>query len=153
MMEDLTPYDEIIAHGDGEDGGIGQSPHYLGDGPAGRPFGRDLTRRARWDDQGRPMDEPHGGLDNSIVTIDDDDGTNEEWEPEAPLGEQSTTFGGPWARIRAERDAREDYRAVVDAEALDAIAAGLSGREWTPDTLDIIAGIIRNTGREVLDNG
>jgi hypothetical protein len=28
---DLDRYDEVLAHGDGEDGGIGESPHYFAD--------------------------------------------------------------------------------------------------------------------------
>ncbi len=36
-----------------------------------------------------------------------------------------------------------------DTEAVDAIADVLSGAEWSPDTLDIIAGIVRGVGREI----
>lgn len=39
-----------------------------------------------------------------------------------------------------------------DTDALDAIARLLSGQEWSPDTLDGIADIVRATGRTVADS-
>jgi len=41
---------------------------------------------------------------------------------------------------------------VNDTEAMDWIAANLNKLVWTPDTLDLIADIVRQTGREVLDS-
>jgi hypothetical protein len=40
-----------------------------------------------------------------------------------------------------------------DKDAMDAIHRLLDGREWSPDTLDEIANIVRQTGREVRDSG
>lgn len=40
-------------------------------------------------------------------------------------------------------------RVAADTDALDAIADVLSGAEWSPDTLDVIAGIVRGVGREI----
>lgn len=45
--------------------------------------------------------------------------------------------------------AEELDRRGADTDALDAIAEVLSGAEWSPDTLDIIAGIVRGVGRDV----
>lgn len=42
---------------------------------------------------------------------------------------------------------------VADTRALDAIAAALDGREWDADTLDGIAGLVRESGRLVRDPG
>lgn len=42
-------------------------------------------------------------------------------------------------------------RAARSDSALDAIAATLSDEEWSPDTLDAVAAIIRATEREVRD--
>jgi hypothetical protein len=38
-----------------------------------------------------------------------------------------------------------------DRATLDAIAATLSCREWSADTLDDVADLVRRTGREILD--
>ncbi len=38
-----------------------------------------------------------------------------------------------------------------DESALDDIAALMSGQEWTADTACEVAGIVRETGREVRD--
>lgn len=46
----------------------------------------------------------------------------------------------------------EDYQAAglaLDADALDMIAAELCGREWSSDTVEVIAEIVRATGRAV----
>lgn len=40
-------------------------------------------------------------------------------------------------------------RRAADTDAVDMIAEVLSGVEWSPDTLDIIAGIVRGVGRDV----
>lgn len=40
-------------------------------------------------------------------------------------------------------------RASANADALDAIRRELSGREWSADTLDAIAAIVRGTGRVI----
>ena len=40
---------------------------------------------------------------------------------------------------------------MTDTEAMDAIAAILSGTEWSADTLDEIADVVRSTDREVKD--
>lgn len=40
---------------------------------------------------------------------------------------------------------------MTDTEALDLIAATLSGEPWSPDTLDAIAAAVRATGRTVAD--
>lgn len=40
---------------------------------------------------------------------------------------------------------------ATDAQALDAITAALSGKEWSPDTLDAVATIVRETGRTIED--
>lgn len=40
-------------------------------------------------------------------------------------------------------------RRAADTDAVDMIAEVLSGAEWSPDTLDIIAGIVRGVGRDV----
>jgi hypothetical protein len=39
-----------------------------------------------------------------------------------------------------------------DSQALDLIAGELSGEEWNPDTVDVIAAYVRGTGREILDS-
>ena len=41
----------------------------------------------------------------------------------------------------------------TDTEALDTIADIMSGNEWSADTLDHIAEIVRMTGRDILDSG
>lgn len=40
---------------------------------------------------------------------------------------------------------------LSDTQALDLIAKELSGQEWSPDTLDVIAAYVRGTGRAVDD--
>lgn len=40
---------------------------------------------------------------------------------------------------------------MTDTEALDRIARVLDAESWSPDTLDDIAVIVRQTGREVKD--
>ncbi len=39
-----------------------------------------------------------------------------------------------------------------DAAILDLIAQEMDGREWSPDTLDEIAELVRATGRQVRDS-
>ena len=39
----------------------------------------------------------------------------------------------------------------LDASALDAIQSVMSGMKWDSDTMGLVATIIRNTDREVLD--
>lgn len=39
----------------------------------------------------------------------------------------------------------------ADGESMDAIAEQLSGRTWSPDTLEAIAVLVRSTGREVAE--
>jgi hypothetical protein len=46
--------------------------------------------------------------------------------------------------------ATEDKR-VDDSRAMDLIARLMSGNEWSPDTLDQIADIVRSTGREIAE--
>lgn len=41
--------------------------------------------------------------------------------------------------------------AMNQSDALDAIAALLDGQEWSPDTLDDIARILRDAGYEIRD--
>ncbi|TAN03085.1 MAG: hypothetical protein EPN36_13885 [Rhodanobacteraceae bacterium] len=38
-----------------------------------------------------------------------------------------------------------------DESAMDEITKLMSGTDWSPDTLDEIAGIVRETGREITD--
>lgn len=38
-----------------------------------------------------------------------------------------------------------------DESAMDEITKLMSATDWSPDTLDEIAGIVRETGREILD--
>ena len=40
---------------------------------------------------------------------------------------------------------------LSDSAALDLIAREMSGRQWSPDTLDVIAAYVRGTGRTVED--
>lgn len=40
-------------------------------------------------------------------------------------------------------------RAALDSEALDRIHKLLDGREWSADTLDAIADVVRSTGRVI----
>lgn len=40
-------------------------------------------------------------------------------------------------------------RATLDSEALDRIHKLLDGREWSADTLDAIADVVRSTGRVI----
>jgi hypothetical protein len=40
---------------------------------------------------------------------------------------------------------------LPDSEALDLIAREMNGRQWSPDTLDVIAAYVRATGRTVDD--
>lgn len=42
-------------------------------------------------------------------------------------------------------------RRVSDMRAMERIAALMSGKEWSPDTLDEIAEIVRATGREIAE--
>ena len=44
-----------------------------------------------------------------------------------------------------------DVLVLSNAQALDAIAELLDGKEWSPDTTDAIADIVRRSGREVRD--
>ena len=41
---------------------------------------------------------------------------------------------------------------MTDTQAMDSIAALMSGNEWSPDTLERIADIVRATGREIADS-
>lgn len=43
------------------------------------------------------------------------------------------------------------YSYIADERAMDLIQGKLSGVEWSPDTLDEIADIVRATGRFVND--
>ena len=57
--------------------------------------------------------------------------------------------------IENARENLERINATVgnaDAKALDAITAEMSGREWSPDTLEAIAEIVRGTGRVIEDS-
>lgn len=45
----------------------------------------------------------------------------------------------------------DEYVEHVEADALDAIAAVMDGREWSADTLDEIADLVRTTGRQIRD--
>ena len=36
-----------------------------------------------------------------------------------------------------------------DTKAMDEITKIMSGQEWSPDTLDYIAEVVRETGREI----
>ena len=50
MGRPLDGHDEVLAHGDGEDGGIGQSPHYV-EVPVGvADAAREAAAQARVDD-------------------------------------------------------------------------------------------------------
>ena len=40
---------------------------------------------------------------------------------------------------------------ATDTEAIDAIAAIMSGQEWSADTLDAIADWVRASGRDIAD--
>jgi hypothetical protein len=42
-------------------------------------------------------------------------------------------------------------RKMTDAQALDSMAEWLSGREWQADDLEVIAGWIEDSGREVAE--
>jgi hypothetical protein len=44
-------------------------------------------------------------------------------------------------------------RKISDERAMNAIAALMSGSEWSADTLDVIADMVRATGRTVADSG
>lgn len=46
----------------------------------------------------------------------------------------------------------ENPTAVADIAAMNGIAAVMSGEEWSADTLDAIADIVRATGREIADS-
>jgi hypothetical protein len=45
----------------------------------------------------------------------------------------------------------EVNRQRSDESAMDEIAKLMSATDWSPDTLDEIASIVRETGREILD--
>lgn len=55
------------------------------------------------------------------------------------------------ARTRLLLDASRN-QLVTDTHALDEIASAISGKEWSPDTIDTVADIVRSTGREVADS-
>lgn len=44
------------------------------------------------------------------------------------------------------------HAALRDDQAMELIRSAMSGLEWSPDTLDTIADIVRLTGREILDS-
>lgn len=74
------------------------------------------------------------------------------------LGDRPEGSTGPENIVGAERQIRQWLRRIQrdceirsDADALDRIAAVLSGQEWTADTCDDIAAIVRSAGREVRD--
>ena len=60
-----------------------------------------------------------------------------------------------WARVvgRSTASADMDKREITDQEAMEAIHALLSGKEWTSETLDMIAALVRLTGRAIRDIG
>lgn len=41
---------------------------------------------------------------------------------------------------------------MTDTEAMDEIKEIMSGNEWSPDTLDSIAELVKETGREIEDS-
>ena len=42
-------------------------------------------------------------------------------------------------------------RVASDRQTLDAIARIMSGRQWTPETIEDVADLVRLTGREIRD--
>ena len=56
---------------------------------------------------------------------------------------------GAVAAALLDRRALEAIAASLDRRALDAIAALLDGAEWEADVLDEVAGLVRDTGRDV----
>ena len=65
---------------------------------------------------------------------------------DTPLERERRYQAAVAAGLRADAQA-----ALDDADALDLIRDELSGREWSPDTLEVIAAYVRGTGRDILD--
>jgi hypothetical protein len=57
---------------------------------------------------------------------------------------------GTFGRVEAETPTPDPVPAMLDAFALiDSIVAALSGKEWSPDTLDEIANILQAAGYKI----
>ena len=72
--------------------------------------------------------------------VHDSDLSGSEWEALDTMSDSET------GEIGRERGVRID-----PAHVLDQIASILSGRDWDPELLDLIAGVVRSTGRIVDD--
>lgn len=46
----------------------------------------------------------------------------------------------------------DPHAALRDDQAMESIRSAMSGVEWSPDTLDAIADIVRLTGREIANS-
>lgn len=73
--------------------------------------------------------------------------------PADPPSPATLAYLKAWGLIPKDPPATRPADAPMDSEVLDAIATVMSGREWSPDTLDTIADCVRLSGRIVADLG